>query len=133
MNRTQFIERYKSFLSQYNIDSKDAHVSHGGAMLMLRLREETDDIDVTVTQEVWDFFERAGFKTKVAGDGFELKEINEFVDIHRGDSKSDLIFINGVQLRSAERTLRDKLELNREKDQPDIIKLKQYLSTTSNA
>lgn len=129
MNKQEFIKVYNDFLTEYNIDPNTVHASHGGSMLMLGLREETSDIDLTAEYHVYEKFLDMGFKPKPIP-GWELIEVNDLVDIHpprEVTPKKDLTREGNVVYRTAERTLRDKKELGREKDKHDIMLLEEYL------
>lgn len=134
MNKQTFISKYTSWLSATGYTSDECHVSHGGSMLMMGLREETDDIDVTVTQAIWDDLIDKGYTVKVLpANGLctevSIISVTENIDVHVLDWDWDgrLVLDAGIWYRDAETTLEDKIKLSREKDMADIQKLKEYL------
>lgn len=131
MNKSEFITRYNKFISEHKLNPTDVHCSHGGTMLMLGLREETQDMDLTVSRNVWDYFLNKGYAPVIIGDNFYLISVNEYIDIHLTDvpvTDKEISVESGVRFRNAERTLKDKMTLNRPKDKKDIEKLISYLS-----
>lgn len=128
MNKVEFKDKIEKFLSEYNIAKCDAYVSHGGTLLLLGMREVTNDIDLTVSKEVWDKFIEDGYPVKIVGGNIEIIEFKGNIDVHCDDGDMrDLMYIEGVLSRSPERTLRDKMSLNREKDKVDIDNLKRFI------
>lgn len=130
MNREEFVNILSDWLDKNEIDSTEVHVSHGGSMLILGLRDTTEDIDLTVSQAVWNKLKDMGYKTKImppykGEKEWELMPVNEYIDVHLIDSNfnGSLADYNGIYYRDAKTTLEDKLLLNRNKDQEDIKKL----------
>ena len=76
MNKELFMKLLNRWFVEMEIEPKDCHVSHGGAMLMHGLRESTQDIDLTVNKRVWDKFVELGFEVKVLPDCGLVKGIS---------------------------------------------------------
>lgn len=135
MNREEFIATLNRWYDETGVDFNDCHVSHGGSMIMLGLRESTDDIDLTVTRDVWDQFVADGFKiTHLPANGkcaaVDLISVTDKIDIHLENEwvTHDLYCLRGIWYRSAIETLADKLLLGREKDLKDIPVLQEYIN-----
>jgi hypothetical protein len=137
MNRTEYITHLTEWLSNNGYDTNQCHVSHGGTMLLLGLRTETSDIDLTVSQPIWDDLIAKGYPVKIipATETYpevRIIEATENIDVHLVDSELDLLgklaLVDGIWYRDAQATLEDKLKLNREKDQADIAALRQVLT-----
>lgn len=130
MNKEMFINVLSQWLNDTGYNPADCHVSHGGSMLMLGLRSETEDIDLTVSQEIWDDLLSKGFKYKTlpATDKYpevNIMPVNEYIDVHLVDKNFDGVLINEgvVYYRDMKTTLLDKLKLDRKKDKADILML----------
>ncbi len=127
MNKQDFISHLNEWYNKTGYAANSCHVSHGGAMLMLNLRNETGDIDLTVSKEIWDDLISKGYDVKIlpaTGDHAEVGIISatEFIDAHLIDADFDghLICEENIWYRDIATTLSDKLKLNRSKDQADI-------------
>ena len=131
LSKKAFIKSLTAFYDEYAIDPNECFVSHGGAMLMHNLRSGTDDIDLNVSEGVWNYL--------LEMDNFELKHlpkngnveavdilvVNEDIDVHLVDLKPEGLISEGVILfTTLEQTYEDKLALGREKDIQDIKLLK---------
>lgn len=134
LNREKLISVLDKFYKDYRIDFNDCHVSHGGSMVMLGLRKETSDVDLTVAKWVWDELLSYGFEVKhlpAKGEvaAIDLISVNEYIDVHLLETNDsfNILLDRDVWYRDAERTLKDKLVLNRDKDQEDISLLRNYL------
>ena len=133
MNRNEFIENYKALCKYTGINPTDMHVVAGGSLLMHKMRSSTDDIDTTVTEETylkikgvlkpWMYYEDSDHPS-----GKMVLSIGPF-DIHLEDVITDkIVMVEGVACQSLEDVLALKLQLNREKDQEDIRKIKAALA-----
>ena len=129
MNKKELIKRYKALLEAFKLTPLDVHVSAGGAMLLHGLREETEDIDISMTKEVYWAIRNTG---KYPLKHFSLPGLPEIeviqykddIDLHKEDRDVSLEVIDGVACYTLEQLLKQKQMLNREKDQADIIALK---------
>ncbi len=136
LNKKQLIEHYHDFVNEYKLNPRDIVVNAGGAMVLLGLRKETSDIDVTVTKMIFERFKEMGKPTHVfpatgASAAVEAVEATELLDLHIGEREfRELGCIHGVWHDSAETVLEFKRRLNRPKDQEDIKALEKHLSRT---
>ena len=137
MNKAEFIAHILEWTKKDNIPLSDIHVSHGGSLLMLGLKEETNDIDVTVPHYLYrDYLKELGEdKQKRLGFNRSLLPITRLIDIHvKEDDKawdSLLTDENGIQYRGVERTIYDYEQLKRPKDEEKIKLLKNSLKEIS--
>lgn len=121
MNRQEFIDTYLKFLADYNIPSTGVHTSFGGSMIMLGLRDNTSDIDLTVSQDVWDMFNH--IPSVDLGEGVYKRSLPDVIDMHLTTNEipeSCIETSEGVRYRNMKQTYYDKLGLGRDKDIPDI-------------
>ena len=131
MNRKELIQNYREFLRDFKLGASQAVVGAGGALCILGLREQTSDIDVDVPLEVFNRLLKKGLPTHeytTPGQKPVLAiEAAEFVDVHERTNRDPVVFTDGVCHYTPEVILAFKQRLNREKDQEDIRKLKEYL------
>ena len=137
MDKSVFINNVLSLASKFGIKLEDMHVSHGGSMLLLGLKNSTDDIDLTVTAELYDmFYKQSSYedRTELSGGreivGVELDN-GGFIDVHEAEDSEawvDLVIDeSGVRYRSALRTKHDYVSLGRKSDDVKIKLLDDYL------
>ena len=137
LNKEQYINWLNDFYVKFNINPKECHVSHGGSMLMLGLRELIEDIDLTVSDSVWKMLLDMGYTYKVIPitnqyPSIKIMQIDEYIDVHLDDcdlNSEDFLYEKNIYYRNAKITLVDKLKLNRTKDQNDISLLNVYLKS----
>lgn len=124
----------KGFVKLYNDFCKEiqypAVVSAGGALLVMGMRELTDDLDLDVSDEIYDkYYYDPKYKNLIHSTPVgEYIQVKDKVSIHRLDRRASLTVIEGIACYSANDLLLQKLRLNREKDQEDIRKLRELLS-----
>ena len=133
MNRNEFIRVYKDFLKKTGMRPEEAVVGSGGTCLMLGLRKETADMDMSVSWEHFNaFLKSRKYKTHTFDAGGErgivtVIEWSGVIDIHGDAMAAPTIIVDGVCCWSAEYTLEFKKSLNRPKDQEDIKNLERYI------
>ena len=124
LTRNRFVEELTQFAKTNDYNLGDIIVTHGGACLIMGLREVTGDIDVMVSAEIWHDQLRKGGVPVDLGDDIFLMEVTQNIDIHIGmsyDTLPDEYTLEGVRYHSLEQTLLDYLKLGRKKD-IDVIK-----------
>ena len=132
LNRQQFIEILNKACESVGFDKRRVIISHGGASMLHNLRTETEDIDVSIPKEYWDSLIENGNEVKVLPACKYVSEtkIIEYmgVDFHLEGNVDprDLTIFYGYSVTKPLRLLRDRIALGREKDVPDIMKLKPY-------
>lgn len=128
MNRKELMDKYFEFLEAEGLVNEEVVVGFGGAMLMWGLREETGDLDLGVSEEVFERIvseKKLVVKELVGSVSKCLAKWDECVDIHPVSVGG--VVVDGVLVDSLEKILEGKLLLNREKDQKDIVRLKELL------
>ena len=130
MDKRQFVATLLNWLEENGISTHGLHVSHGGSLLMMGLNDSTDDIDLTVTQEIFDHFD-GKYPTKDIGEGRYLIVVTDLIDIHLMEKRDYPIVVtcdpSGIWYRDAQTTLDDYKVLNRPKDQEKFGVLERYI------
>jgi hypothetical protein len=128
MKRNELIEVYNDFLREWNLPANAVIVGAGGALTILGLREETNDLDVDVPVSIYNRFRILGFPERHYTDpvAVDLIEVTDRVDLHIYHG-IETMEIDGVWIYTPREILKQKKRLNREKDQEDIIRLMEYL------
>lgn len=130
LTRNQFIEELVEFASSNSYNLNDIIVTHGGACLLMGLRETTGDIDVMVSIEIWHDQLRKGGVPVDLGKGIFLMSCTDNIDIHIGmsyDTLPDEYTTEGVRYHGLEQTLLDYKKLRRLKDVKVIRQIKELI------
>jgi hypothetical protein len=131
MNKRTFVKKYFEFLKQSKTVANQVRVSYGGALLMMGLRDSTDDLDLDVTKETYErLVTTYNLKREMRKVG-ECADWNQHVSLKADDDLSRGVFIHDVWVSTPEDVLRRKEALNRPKDQDDIVKLKRLIESHS--
>lgn len=134
MEKCKLIQLYREFVSLNQLDPKDVIVGAGGSMVMLGLRGETNDIDITTSSEIFNRFKDAGYPASIypatgSNSAIEFVKATEFIDLHTHSDREVITEMeDGVCFESAETVLAFKQALNRPKDQADIKALIKYIN-----
>lgn len=126
MNKQQFIKRYQEFLKKEKLTIDDAWIGAGGTLLLLGLKQETNDIDMGVSTELFNKFKKRNYKTHIFNGDTLVIEYNEYIDIHE-ENNANTIIIDGVNSWTIQEVLKLKQRLNRPKDQEDIKNILNYM------
>ena len=127
-----FVKAVEKNFSDENLRSQII-IGAGGAMLMMGLRENTNDLDLSVPEKVFNYFGKVfGITQPSDHSGIKIVSVAPQVDIHLSFNPTEapdypVMEYNGVYYEGAEKTLWLKQQLNRPKDQEDIRKLKAYI------
>ncbi len=129
MKKATFITTLQKFAEQCNIPLSELHVSHGGSLLMLGLKDHTNDIDVTVKEEVFEFFDKAlpaSSKIPLVNNR-HLITVSQDIDIHLAEDAAawDNLEVDesGIHYRGVDRTIYDYETLGRPTDKQKLDKL----------
>lgn len=129
MNKKELIERYRAFITLHHLSAEQVIVGAGGALCLMGLRHETQDIDIDVGPRVFETFLSKGLPTHYFGKTRVLVvEVAELIDAHLLNNSDPVVKTDGVCHYSANAVLAFKQRLNREKDQADIKALIRYLA-----
>ena len=123
MNKQEYLQK----LDELALDKNKYCIISGGVMLMLGLRDKTSDIDIKVTS---DYFEelKSRFNFKKSPKFSYLYELSDEVEVAVQDfTKESIEYVDGYPINKIENELDWKIKNNREKDKPDIERIKKYL------
>lgn len=134
----EFVGLYRSTMEELNrlgipASSESVTVVAGGAMLLLGLRDSTDDMDIQIPSEMYYQVKSLGLhSTKNLGDLAcpELLTLLPKVDLHPSCEIGESTTF-GVRHQSPAQILLLKKRLNRPKDQVDIARLTTLLENSN--
>lgn len=138
LNRDQIIATYKKLLEATTLKPNELWLSSGGALVIHGLRQDAGDIDSGCHQ---DAFDTASSALGITSTPFRANHAyipegtpNLIIPQFRADillepdtTTDDITVIDGVTVYTLPFLLKQKLALNREKDQNDIAALKRAL------
>lgn len=133
MNKQEVISTYHSLLRFLrNMSQQTKHlpgekvwVSAGAALVMMDLTQETNDLDVSVNEAVWNLIERPVEEVKNGDEIIKFKTITSNldnpnqphvrIDVHVGDNP-DVQLLDGVWVAKFDYLMAERKRLGREKD-----------------
>lgn len=133
LNKQKVKIEYAIALAQLGCLPNEAYLTAGAALTMAGIREKTQDLDLTVTPEIFVKVIQSGkyeITSKIfPGDSFYglSVKLNQTTDVHVGGYDYTPDIIEGVGCSKLQDILEQKCKMNREKDQADISALKRLL------
>lgn len=112
-------------LSQLEFNPEHYVLVCGVACVFYGIRKQTQDIDLACTEAMMDELEKQGYPI-IRNETRRLCKYND-IDIFEKWKCHHKVLVEGYYVQSIEDLQRDKLRLNREKDQLDIARIQQYL------
>ena len=130
LNKQDITAKMAEFLAKVGMAPEELAVGSKGAMVMVGLADLTNDIDASVSDEVFDRLLSEGYATHSFTSGGEtvlVIEVTEDIDVHRQDRVVTTEIVDGVCVETMHDVLLFKKGLNRPKDQADILVLERHL------
>jgi hypothetical protein len=134
MNRSELIRKYKQLVDDLGLPANAVVLTAGGALTILKLRKETDDLDVNIPERKFNELKRQ-FNTHFYGN-VEVMPFNRDVDLHVYHGKK-IMTIDGVtipsigeliELKTTLLDLPERTDAKKAQDRDDIARLKNILS-----
>lgn len=120
-------DAYKANLDKLNIDKSQYCIIAGGVMLLWRLKETTEDIDIKVRPEYFEELKKK-FIFKKSTKYPNLYELGDTTEVKVEDfDASNVVTVDGYPTESLELTLKWMLDHNRPKDHEKIKILQKFL------
>ena len=118
LDKNQIID----ILKQYNFDSNKYIVISGAAMVLLEKKELTNDIDISVTKDYYEYLLNNYHckLDKVNEAGNKVFLINDIINFSIDYYSKDCVWINDIPIQTIEDIKKLKKHLNREKDKEDL-------------
>lgn len=124
-------EQIEALLNRYLLNKNEFIVLSGSALVLYGIKDETHDIDVSVSKEYFEFLLKT-YKCEI--EKYDVKNnvyvyyIDNVINFSTNYYDVDYNVINGFKIQTIESILELKESLNREKDKKDIVKIKRYLN-----
>lgn len=123
MNKEEIISQLK----KYNFDSSQYIIISGAAMVIHGVKEKTNDIDIAVTYEYFEYLlnnYNCEFE-KINAFGHKIYFIDNIINFGV-DYYTKPIYIDGLPIQTIEDITKLKESLGRDKDKKDIKLLRRY-------
>lgn len=118
-----------NMLNKYNLDKSKYMVVAGSAMTLLGVKERTNDIDLAVTQDYYDYLlQKYNCKLEITNAfGVNVYFIDDVISFSTSYYTEDKDWIDGIPIQKVEDIIKLKRGLNRPKDLIDIEILQKFL------
>ncbi|WP_352416722.1 hypothetical protein [Oscillibacter ruminantium] len=109
------------------LDLDRCWLNAGGALVLYGLRDETADIDLGAEPSLMDELVAAGFSATQKEDGNRKIHLPPVTDLFENWASGETETMDGIRVISPAGILDMKEQLNRPKDQADILRLREFL------
>lgn len=129
MRKQDIINHVTKFTCKHADSSSDVIVSHGGACVLHGVMRNTNDIDLCVTNKIWESHIELGFVPIVKPDGVLSIQATPDISIRVAceDAWSDALIEQNILYQSAQQTLDEYTRLQRNKDHKKIACLQKIV------
>lgn len=109
-------------LNKYNFDKSKYIVISGAAMVLLGIKEETNDIDIATTKEYYDYLlNNYNCKLEFTNmNNINVYYIDNIINFSYDNYSNDYIIKNGIHTQTINDLLAFKRAYGRDKDKKDI-------------
>lgn len=129
MNRVEILNKLK----EYNFDTNEYMVISSAALVIQGVKEETKDIDISVTPKYYKYLEEnyncelERYDEKNNINIYYIDDVINFSTNYYSEDKDDFILLDGIKIQSISSVTRLKNMLNRPKDMKDIELINKFL------
>lgn len=121
LNKEKIIE----ILDKLDFSTEEYYVGAGSALVMHGIKETTKDIDLGVSNALWNMYLNKGFIPNI--DNKNLMEISEHIEFIKNWHADDILIINNLPVVSLHSLIKQKEILGRDKDFKDIELIKNFI------
>ena len=124
MNKKELLE----LASTLDIPKEEYCIISGGALVAHGLREQTNDLDIDITQKGFDILKEK-YSLELVREDIKQYKVTDKIECFLVDKlESDIIYIDSYPCESLISIYNFKKRINREKDQADILAIEKYLN-----
>ncbi len=129
MNKAEILNK----LNEYNFDTNEYIVISSAALVIQGVKEETKDIDISVTPKYYKYLEEnyncelERYDEKNNINIYYIDDVINFSTNYYSEDKDDFILLDGIKIQSISSVTRLKNMLNRPKDMKDIELINKFL------
>ena len=119
-------KRIIEILNELDFSSEDYYVGAGSALVLHGVKEFTKDIDLAVSEKLWNLYLNKGFIPNSNNEN--LMEISEDIEFIKNWHADDIIMIDNIPVVSLTSLIKQKEILGRDKDFRDIELIKNFIT-----
>ena len=124
MNKKELLE----LASTLDIPKEEYCIISGGALVAHGLREQTNDLDIDITQKGFDILKEK-YSLELVREDIKQYKVTDNIECFLVDKlESDIVYIDNYPCESLISIYNFKKRINREKDQADILAIEKYLN-----
>lgn len=124
MNKEELFE----LASSLNLPKEEICIISGGALVAHGLREQTNDLDIDITQKGFDIL-REKYSLELVREDIKQYKVTDKIECFLVDKlESDIVYIDNYPCESLISIYNFKKRINREKDRADILAIEKYLN-----
>ena len=124
MNKEELFE----LASTLDISKEEYSILSGGALVSHGLREQTNDLDIDITQNGFELLKKK-FNIKLINEEKKHYKVSDKIECFLVDKlESNIVFIDNYPCESLISIYNFKKKMNREKDQKDILAIEKFLN-----
>ena len=111
-----------------DLPNEEFCIISGGALVAHGLREQTNDLDIDITQKGLEILKK-NFNIKLINEEKKQYNVTDEIECFLVDKlESDIVYIDNYPCESLISIYNFKKRINREKDQADILAIEKYLN-----
>lgn len=114
-------------LKEVNLHINEYWILAGSGLVMHGVKNETRDIDIGCTKELFQKLIKKGFKFTIMNDGCRSINYNENIDLYEEWNVDKIEFIDELPVGSLESIKKHKIKLGREKDLKDVELIDEFI------
>ena len=124
MNKKELLD----LVNTLDLPKEEYSILSGGALLLHGLREQTNDLDIDITEEGLDKL-KENFAVELINESNKQYKVTDSIECFLVDKlDSDINFIDNYLCQSLISIYNFKKKLNREKDQKDILAIERFFN-----
>lgn len=124
MNKKEILELAKSL----ELPNEEYCIISGGALVAHGLREQTNDLDIDITQKGFEILKEK-YSLELINEDIKQYKVTDKIECFLVDKlESDIVYIDNYPCESLISIYNFKKRINREKDQADILAIEKYLN-----
>ena len=124
MNKKELLE----LADTLNLSKEEYCILSGGALVSHGLREQTNDLDIDITQNGFELLKKK-FNIELINEEKKQYKVTDEIECFLVDKlESDIIYIDNYPCESLISIYNFKKRINREKDRADILAIEKYLN-----
>ena len=114
--------------STLKLPKEDFCIISGGALVAHGLREQTNDLDIDITQKGFEIL-REKYSLELVNEDIKQYKVSDKIECFLVDKlESDIVYIDNYPCESLISIYNFKKRINREKDRADILAIEKFLN-----